>query len=116
MDGLGHFSTQTDALGHIYRVNDEGKKVWWNNFKGIQKAGGMTHLGIENMPSLTTRAILVDLAGYSKGYDDPKGRLDDSYAVSTEEFIAAMKAQGEGAKKGKVEDVCNPPPPTSHPI
>ena len=92
---IGQVGTQFDGLGHIgMEVEMEnGKKelVFYNGFtaKEMDTYHGLQKLGIENVKPIITRGILIDIASY-KGVE----RLENSYEVSVEDVLGALKKQG----------------------
>jgi kynurenine formamidase len=81
--GIG---SQLDGLGHI---GVDG--VYYNCNKGQEfaQAGGLTKLGIEKVPAIATKGILLDMAGYFKTDIVPEGT-----AFNVAEIEGAMKRQG----------------------
>jgi kynurenine formamidase len=78
--------SQLDGLAHIGVDN-----VYYNCLKGaeIAQADGMTKLGIEQVPAIATRGVLLDMAGYL-GTDPVK----EGTAFNRPEIEGAMKKQG----------------------
>ena len=85
---------QLDGFGHI---GIDG--VYYNCNKGdIGKITGLTKLGIENVPAIATRGIVLDMAGLM-GVDIVK----EGTAFNRAEIEAAMKRQGvKSIDKGDV--------------
>lgn len=89
--GIG---TQIDGLGHlgIDSVYYNGNKV-----EDFAKTTGLTKLGIEKIPPIVTRGILIDMAAH-KGVE----QMDEGQIISAEDIQAAMAAQGVEAQEGDV--------------
>lgn len=83
---------QIDGLGHI-----GVKHTYYNGFKDNEfaKADGLTKLGIEKLPPMVTRGIVLDMA---KFYGQEIVKEGTPY--TKEDIIAAAKAQDVEIKKG----------------
>jgi kynurenine formamidase len=81
--------SQLDGLAHIGIDN-----VYYNCLKGgeIAQADGMKKLGIEQVPAIATRGVLLDMAGFL-GTDPVK----EGTAFNRAEIEGAMKKQGVGS-------------------
>jgi len=81
--GIG---SQLDGLGHIGVDN-----VYYNCNKAADfaQAGGLTKLGIENVPAIATKGILLDMAGYFK-----TDVVKEGTPFNRAEIEGAMKRQG----------------------
>jgi kynurenine formamidase len=84
--GWNGVGPQLDGLGHIGIDN-----VYYNCFKeaDIGKITGLTKLGIETVPAIATRGIVLDMAGLM-GVETIK----EGTAFNVAEIEAAMKRQG----------------------
>jgi kynurenine formamidase len=89
--GIG---TQIDGLGHL---GIDGVFYNGNKAADFAKTTGLTKLGIENIPPIVTRGILIDIAGH-KGVE----RMDEGQIVSADDIQAAMQEQGVEAREGDV--------------
>jgi kynurenine formamidase len=89
--GIG---TQIDGLGHI-GVGD----IYYNGNKwaDIADFGGLKKLGIEKVPPIVARAVLLDMAAYYKTDIVPQGT-----AFNKAEIDAAAAAQGVTIREGDV--------------
>ncbi len=89
--GIG---SQIDGLGHI---GDD--HVYYNGFQGSEfvQADGMTKLGIEKVPPIVTRGVLLNMA---KFYG--KEMLDEGTAYTREDIMAAADQQGVEIREGDV--------------
>lgn len=92
---IGQVGTQFDGLGHIGKevVMEDGEveHVFYNGFTAneMDSPGGLQKLGIEHVKPIITRGVLIDIAGY-KGVS----RLPNSYEVTLEDVLEALKQQG----------------------
>ncbi len=87
--------SQLDGLGH---AGIDGLYFNCNKAADFTRADGITKLGIENVPAIATRGILLDMAGYF-GTDIVK----EGTAFNRAEIEGAMKRQGiKSIEKGDV--------------
>jgi kynurenine formamidase len=90
--GIG---SQLDGLGHLGIDN-----VYYNCNKAADfaKTDGLTKLGIETVPAVATRAVLLDMTGYFNSNPVKEGT-----AFNRAEIEGAMKRQGvKSIEKGDV--------------
>ena len=89
--GIG---TQIDGLGHAGQDH-----VYYNCNKGADfaQSGGLTRLGIEHIPPIVTRGVLLDMTKYY-GMDPVPGGT----AFSAADIQAAAKAEGVTIGEGDV--------------
>jgi kynurenine formamidase len=95
INGWVGVGSQIDGLGHI---GIDG--VYYNCNKGAEfaQADGLKKLGIEKVPAIATRAVLLDMAGYF-GQDPVK----EGTPFNRAEIEGAMKKQGIASiEKGDV--------------
>jgi kynurenine formamidase len=91
---IGQVGTQFDGLGHIgvgdvfYNGNDRAD---------FSRPDGLTKLGIENVGALTTRGVLIDLAGF-KGV----ARLEGGYEITRADITGALARQRTEIHSGDV--------------
>jgi kynurenine formamidase len=87
VSGTYQIGTQIDALGHI-AIGD----LFYNCLKAedIVFDWGLSKLGIEKVPPVITRGILVDVAGY-KGVS----MLEGGYVITVDDIEGALKRQGD---------------------
>jgi kynurenine formamidase len=92
-----HSGTHIDQLNHVGIKQSNGEYLIYNGFRNrdVVDTFGTKKLGIENMPPLITRGILIDVAGY-KGVKN----LEAGYAIQPAELDAAASVQGIEVKKG----------------
>lgn len=81
--GIG---SQLDGLGHI---GIDGVYYNCNKAADFAKADGLTKLGIENVPPIATKGVLLDMAGYFK-----TDIVKEGTAFNRAEIEGAMKRQG----------------------
>ncbi|MCC7549622.1 MAG: cyclase family protein [Burkholderiales bacterium] len=93
--GWNGVGSQIDGFGHI---------GWDNTYFNCQKAAdfakvtGLTKFGIETVPAIATRGIVLDMAGLMN-----TGMVKEGTAFNKAEIEAAMKRQGiKGIEKGDV--------------
>jgi kynurenine formamidase len=89
--GIG---TQIDGLGHI-GIGDQ----YYNGFKTqeISDITGMKKLGIEKIPPIVSRGVLLDMTAHFK-----TDMLKEGMAINRKEIEAAAKAQKVEIRKGDV--------------
>jgi kynurenine formamidase len=92
-----HTGTHIDQFNHIGQLQDNGDYLLYNGIrnKDVVSSFGTTKLGIETMPPLIARGILIDVAGH-KGVDT----LPMGYAIQPKELDAALEAQGIKVREG----------------
>ncbi|MBT5722746.1 MAG: cyclase family protein, partial [Gammaproteobacteria bacterium] len=89
--GIG---SQIDGLGHL---GENGVYYNCNNAKDFSGIGGLTKLGIENVPPIVTRGIVLDIAAhYGVDY------LKAGQYFSVEDVKAVEKSQGTPIREGDV--------------
>ena len=93
---MGYVGTgsQIDGLGHIGVDN-----LYYNCNKNSDfvQANGLTKLGIEKLPAIVTRGIVLDMAGYFG-----KDMLPEGTAFNRKEIDEQAKKQGIEIRKGDV--------------
>jgi kynurenine formamidase len=95
INGWVGVGSQLDGLGHIGIDS-----VYYNCNKAADfaKVDGLTRLGIENVPAIATRAIVLDMAGYLGANPVKEGT-----AFNKAEIDGAMRKQGiKAIEKGDV--------------
>lgn len=85
-------ATHWDALSHIF---DHGKL--WNGYDASEvRSSGAARNGIEKVASrLVSRGVLLDIARF-KGVES----LDDGYAISANDLLSCVEAQGSTSQVG----------------
>ena len=82
IDGLGHI-----GIDHVYYNG--------NIDSDFAKADGLTHLGIERLPPLVSRGVLLDMAAFYGVEIVPEGT-----PYTREDIMAAAEAQGVEIREG----------------
>ena len=93
--GWNGVGSQIDGLGHIGIDN-----LYYNCNRGVDFAltDGLKKLGIENVPAIATRGVLLDMAGYFN-----TDIVKEGTAFNRAEIEGAMKRQGiKSIEKGDV--------------
>jgi kynurenine formamidase len=94
VSGALHSGTHLDGLGHIgLGPHAYGGRAWTD----IISAEGLTELGIENVPPLTTRGVLLDIAAL-RGVD----RLGPEEEVTADDLQAAADRAGVSVGPGDI--------------
>lgn len=88
---IAHVGTQFDALGHI-GIGEEFFND--NTFTDVFSPTGLNRLGVEDVPPIFTRGVLVDIAAY-KGVE----MLGPTYEITPEDLQGALARQSELANK-----------------
>jgi kynurenine formamidase len=93
---MGYVGTgsQIDGLGHI------GVDNWYyncNKNSDFVQANGLKKLGVEHIPNLVARGVVLDMAGYFG-----KPVLDEGTAFNQKEIEEQAKKQGVEIRKGDV--------------
>src|SRR5262249_6543855 len=95
INGWVGIGSQLDGLGHI---GIDGTYYNCNEGKDFAQAGGLTKLGIEKVPPIATRGVLLDLAGYFN-----TDIVKEGTPFNRAEIEGAMKKQGvKSIEKGDV--------------
>ena len=89
--GIG---SQLDGLGHF---GDNGMYYNCNHARDFAQVSGLTKLGIEKLPPLVARGVVLDMAGH---YSVP--HLEGGQAFSVEDVKAVAKQQNTPIRKGDV--------------
>jgi kynurenine formamidase len=84
IDGFGHI-----GIDHVHYNN--------NNAGEIVDTAGLKRLGLENLPPIVTRGVLLDMTAHFE-----KDMLAEGTAFNSKEIRAAAKAQGVEIRKGDV--------------
>ena len=92
-----HTGTHIDQLNHVGIKQENGDYLLYNGLRDSDIVGsfGTTKLGIEHMPPLITRGVLIDVVGY-KGVD----LLPAGYAISPEELDTVLAKQQVEVREG----------------
>ncbi len=90
--GTFQVGTQLDSIGHI-QIGDRFYNGWTT--KDVVESWGLNRFGIETVPPIVTRGVLVDVAAY-KGVE----RLARGYVISVADVEGALRKQGVQIKAG----------------
>lgn len=90
--GTFQVGTQLDSIGHL-QIGDR----FYNGLTGAEvvEAWGLNRYGIETVPPIVTRGVLLDVAGY-KG----QIRLDKGYAITLADLKGTLAKQHVEIRKG----------------
>jgi kynurenine formamidase len=92
--GTLQIGTQLDALNHL----QVGDRVYnGHRVRDIVRDWGTTKLGIETVPPVISRGVLVDVAGF-RGVE----RLEAGQVITVDDLEGALRAQGVAAGPGDV--------------
>jgi kynurenine formamidase len=81
-----HVSTHIDALSH---VSKDGHVFGGHRTDEIGRDFGLAAVGIETVPPIVTRGVLLDVAAY-KGVE----RIEDHYEITVDDIKETMSRQG----------------------
>ena len=81
-----HVSTHIDALSH---VSKDGHIYGGLTTDEMQSDFGLAAVGIETVPPIVTRGVLLDVAAY-KGVE----RIEDHYEITVDDLAATIARQG----------------------
>lgn len=90
--GTFQAGTQLDSIGHI-QIGDRFYNGW--TAKEVVEQWGLNRFGMETVPPVVTRGVLIDIAAY-KGVE----RLAKGYVVTVEDVIGALEKQGVEIRRG----------------
>jgi kynurenine formamidase len=90
--GTFQVGTQLDSIGHI-QIGDRFYNGWTT--KDVVESWGINKFGMETIPPVVTRGVLLDIAAY-KGV----GRLPKGYVISVADVIGALEKQRVNVKPG----------------
>jgi kynurenine formamidase len=89
-----HVGTHIDALGHVSKGDRLYNDVDAND---VLTDWGLAKLGIEHIPPLITRGLLLDVAGFDGGEHLGPGRV-----VTPEDLQRALSASGQSIEPGDI--------------
>jgi kynurenine formamidase len=94
-----HTGTHIDQFNHIGELQSTGEYFLYNGIpnKEVVSTFGTAKLGLETMPPMIARGILIDVCGY-KSVD----MLPIGYAIQPAELKAALAAQKTAVRPGDV--------------
>jgi kynurenine formamidase len=83
--GTFQVGTQLDSIGHI-QIGDRFYNGW--SVREVVEAYGLNRFGMETVPPIVTRGVLVDVAGYKR-----VERLPPGYVISVDDMRGALKRE-----------------------
>jgi kynurenine formamidase len=90
--GTFQVGTQLDSIGHI-QIGDRFYNGWTT--RDVVESWGLNHFGMETVPPIVTRGVLLDIA-VLKGVE----RLDKGYAITLADAQAALAKEGLELQRG----------------
>jgi kynurenine formamidase len=90
--GTFQVGTQLDSIGHI-QIGDRFYNGW--TAKDVVEASGLNRFGMEGVPPIVTRGVLLDIAAV-KGSE----RLAKGYVITPEDIQGAMRREGIEVRPG----------------
>ncbi len=92
-----HSGTHIDQLNHVGELQENGEFLVYNGIRNLDiiDTFGTKKLGIEHMPPLIGRGVLIDVAGY-KGVD----YLPIGYSISPQELDDTLLSQNVVVREG----------------
>lgn len=90
--GTFQVGTQLDSIGHI-QIGDRFYNGW--RARDLVEAQGLKRFGMETVPPIVTRGVLVDVAAYKN-----VTRLDAGYVITRADVEAALKKQNVNIRAG----------------
>jgi kynurenine formamidase len=90
--GTFQVGTQLDSIGHI-QIGDRFYNGWTT--REVVESWGLNRFGIETIPPIITRGVLLDVAGY-KGV----ARLAKGYAITVADLKGTLAKQGATVRPG----------------
>lgn len=90
--GTFQVGTQLDSIGHI-QIGERFYNGW--TLRDLVEPWGLNRFGMETVPPIVTRGVLIDVAAY-KGVE----RLDKGYVISREDLDGALARQGVALAPG----------------
>ncbi len=84
--GTFQVGTQLDSIGHI-QIGDRYYNGWTT--RDVVESWGINHFGMETVPPIITRGVLIDIADY-KGVR----RLARGYVITVDDVQGALAQQG----------------------
>lgn len=90
--GTFQVGTQLDSIGHI-QIGDRFYNGWTT--AQVVEAWGLNRFGMETVPPIVTRGVLVDVAKYKQ-----VDRLPQGYVITVADLEGALAAQGVELRRG----------------
>lgn len=92
--GTFQVGTQLDSIGHI-QTGDRFYNGW--KVKDVVEAWGLNRFGMETVPPIVARGVLVDVAGYKN-----VERLAKGYVITVDDVEGAIAKEGVSIAAGDV--------------
>ncbi len=110
--GTFQVGSQLDSIGHI-QIGDRFYNGW--KVRDVVEPWGLGRFGMEGVPPIVTRGVLVDVAAY-KGVD----RLEKGYAITVADVQGALAKQGvalgAGGRRSPAHRLGRPLGPGQRPV
>jgi kynurenine formamidase len=90
--GTFQVGTQLDSIGHI-QIGDRFYNGWTT--RDVVESWGLNRFGMETVPPIVTRGVLLDIAGYKN-----VERLAKGYVITLDDVQGALNKQGVAIKVG----------------
>jgi len=90
--GTFQVGTQLDSIGHL-QIGDHFYNGWTT--RDVVESWGINHFGMETVPPVVTRGVLIDIAAY-KGVE----RLQPGYVITPEDVHGALEKEGVEVRSG----------------
>ena len=90
--GTFQVGTQLDSIGHI-QIGDRFYNGWTT--RDVVESWGLNRFGMETVPPIVTRGVLVDVAGYRN-----VERLDKGYVITVADVEGALRRAGLELRAG----------------
>jgi len=90
--GTFQVGTQLDSIGHL-QIGDRFYNGW--KVRDLVEPWGLSRFGMETIPPIVTRGVLVDVAAF-KGKD----RLDKGYVIGVDDLDGALEREGVVLRAG----------------
>jgi kynurenine formamidase len=90
--GTFQVGTQLDSIGHI-QIRDRFYNGW--TVGQVVDGTGLNRFGMETVPPIVTRGVLIDVAAF-KGIE----RLPRGYVITVDDMEGALRRQGVDVRKG----------------
>jgi kynurenine formamidase len=90
--GTFQVGTQLDSIGHI-QIGDRFYNGWTT--KDVVESWGINRFGMETVPPIVTRGVLLDIAAYKD-----VARLEKGYVITPDDVVGTLKKQNIEIKPG----------------
>ncbi len=96
---MEHSGTHLDALSH---QACERQLFGGIPFDQVETPAGFTQLGVETVPPLLTRGVLLDVAGWKQAQTSGPALLPRRSSISADDLQGCARAQGVEVRRGDV--------------